>query len=281
MWTLDTALFLLINGGLRAGWLDALLAVVSAAGTGGLIFWLGLVAGFLAARGQARFTATLGMGTMLLVVALGEGLLKHLVERPRPWFELPLNAIHHLGPYPHTSSFPSMHTAAAFALAVVVGARHRRWRWPLLGFALLMGYSRIYVGDHYPLDVLAGAGLGTLCGVAMLLLGGRTVVRLRARRPAPATRPGAPAPPSPDLRIVTVGAPVSRPGERLLDRPVPIYTMKRNGAAPTRSGAPEDYEPVDVFLPRAERGQGTDEPRPSLDMLPFLQAPEPSEGTPN
>jgi undecaprenyl-diphosphatase len=66
------------------------------------------------------------------------------------------------------ASFPSSHTANNFAVAVVLAIFFRRWGWLYFLPAMLISYSRIYVGSHFPSDVLAAAVLGA--GVACLVL---------------------------------------------------------------------------------------------------------------
>ena len=63
-----------------------------------------------------------------------------------------------------TPSFPSGHTASSFAFANVMGTKYDRYQYPLLGYAALSGYSQMYVGNHYPSDVFAGALLGYSVG---------------------------------------------------------------------------------------------------------------------
>lgn len=67
-----------------------------------------------------------------------------------------------------TPSFPSGHTASSFAFANVMGAKYAKYKFPLLGYAALSGYSQIYVGNHYPSDVFAGALLGYSVGEVTL-----------------------------------------------------------------------------------------------------------------
>jgi membrane-associated phospholipid phosphatase len=85
---------------------------------------------------------------------------------------------------PHDHSFPSGHAATSFACATVLALAAPRLAIPLYLLAAAIAYSRVYVGVHYPLDVLAGALLGV--GVATALL---KLVRVRRRSP-PAPRPG-------------------------------------------------------------------------------------------
>jgi undecaprenyl-diphosphatase len=84
--------------------------------------------------------------------------VKVVVAHPRPFRVLPevVALIPDQGGY----SFPSMHTALTVAVAVSVLVHHRRLGLLLLLFALLVGISRIYVGVHYPVDVLVGGLIG-------------------------------------------------------------------------------------------------------------------------
>ena len=91
---------------------------------------------------------------------------KALVHRHRPF-------VHQLGPVTTTHSFPSGHTATSFACAVVLASLAPRLRVPLFVLAALIAFSRLYNGDHFPLDVLAGALLGSLVGVVVLRLSRR------------------------------------------------------------------------------------------------------------
>jgi undecaprenyl-diphosphatase len=75
---------------------------------------------------------------------------------------------------PGSPSFPSGHTATAFAAAAVVGAIYPRLRWPLYSVAALVGLSRIYLGVHFALDVAAGAILGLSIGLGLVWAGRKT-----------------------------------------------------------------------------------------------------------
>ena len=99
----------------------------------------GAIAALLAATGALGINALIGL----------------LWYRPRPYVAHP-GSVHLLVTHSADSSFPSDHAAAAFAIAVVLLIAHRRWGLLALAAAALTGYARVYVGDHYPTDVLAG-----------------------------------------------------------------------------------------------------------------------------
>lgn len=81
--------------------------------------------------------------------------LKLLFMRERPF--LAVDLLERVGPIPNGSSFPSSHTTFAFALAwMVFWMRKKKWILPAFGYAILVGISRMYLGVHYPSDVIAG-----------------------------------------------------------------------------------------------------------------------------
>ncbi len=104
--------------------------------------------------------------------------IKSLVGRARP--PLALSDVHALVPLPHDASFPSGHASSAFAAAVVLGAYAPRLRPILVTVATLVAISRVWLGVHYPSDVVAGAALGTT--IALLTLG--VIRRVRETRGA-------------------------------------------------------------------------------------------------
>ncbi len=130
-----------------------------------------------------RFPLGVGLGTISYLVAEGSStLLKGVFDRPRPPFADP--AVHPLVAVPHNGSMPSTHAASAFAASVAIGLVHPQARWPLLVLAALIAFSRVWLGVHYPSDVLVGAALGTTIAIAIWLLvtraGGRAF-RARGR----------------------------------------------------------------------------------------------------
>jgi membrane-associated phospholipid phosphatase len=100
-------------------------------------------------------------------------ILKHAFHRHRPSDNEPPNPNLWDGPYPFTSdytSFPSGHTATAFAIASVLAHGYKDKLWIVLSsysVATLVGFSRIYQGEHWASDVLVGAALGTFIGTTL------------------------------------------------------------------------------------------------------------------
>jgi undecaprenyl-diphosphatase len=113
---------------------------------------------------------------VVLAVAAADGiatLLKVAIGGTRPSDKGSLVTI------PHSHSFPSGHTAVAFAAAVVLSWLVPRAAPAFFVLALAIGYSRIYIGVHWPLDVVGGAVTGLVTALLLLAVARRRSVRLR------------------------------------------------------------------------------------------------------
>ncbi len=109
-------------------------------------------------RQKIYFFALAGLSVILARGIITE-IIRFFYERPRPFLTLQIQPLieHNL-----TSSFPSGHAAAFFALALAIFYFNRKWGWRCLIFSLLIGAARIFTGIHWPSDILAGAVIGLL-----------------------------------------------------------------------------------------------------------------------
>ncbi|CRH93058.1 Undecaprenyl-diphosphatase BcrC [Chlamydia trachomatis] len=129
-------------------------------GTGGAIFILiGLL--FLMFKQTRKLGANI-LISLVLSGLLGNLFLKPLINRVRPY-----NAVGRaiLVKPLKDGSFPSGHTYSAFATAFSAIYYNKKLGVGLLGFAALMGFTRLYLFVHYPTDVLGGVALGYVCAI--------------------------------------------------------------------------------------------------------------------
>lgn len=171
LWTagerMDAWIFLFFNlRGFRPKWLDQVMWLLTQLGNGVVVL---VGAGFLYWFGQRRLAVELVLGTLSLWLVVE--LVKAFTDRSRPYVLLEDARV--VGWREAGLSFPSGHTSQVFFLASFL--MRALGFTPFAGFALyavaaLVGLTRMYVGAHYPRDVLAGALLGTVWGVLIILV---------------------------------------------------------------------------------------------------------------
>ena len=158
---MDGGMLLWIQNHLRQEWLDPLVKAFTHLGDSGLL-WILLCFALLLFPKTRRAGGAVAAALILSLICTNM-LLKPLVQRTRPW--LVVEGLTALVAEHDMNSFPSGHTSAALAAATACwGTLPSKWRGIILALAVLMGLSRLYVGVHYPSDVLAGALVGAFCG---------------------------------------------------------------------------------------------------------------------
>ncbi len=141
--------------------LNKFMIVVTKLGNNGMI-WFTISIPFLLNK-EYRSIGVKMMLALLLSGFIGEILVKHIVARVRPTKFLLQEEM--LIKEPITYSFPSGHTSSSFAASCILASYFGSLSIPAFVFAVLMGFSRVYLRVHYPTDVLAGAVLGSLCSL--------------------------------------------------------------------------------------------------------------------
>ena len=180
--TIDAAILLFIQEVLRTELLNSIAVFYTHLGDAGMLLIICSV--ILLCFRPTRRAGLLALLAMLLGLLCNNVLLKQLVQRPRPY--LTVVGLHPLIAPPDPNSFPSGHSCAAFAAAVswlLSLPRQQRWIGATGAvMAALMAVSRLYVGVHFPTDVITGALVGSLCALAVYTLARRlTPPRLQGR----------------------------------------------------------------------------------------------------
>ncbi|CAA7600976.1 Phosphatidic acid phosphatase type 2/haloperoxidase [Acididesulfobacillus acetoxydans] len=160
--TMDGRLFNTVTRVWQNPFFDLIMPFLTRLGAGGLIWLFVAFALAVCGRGKGRKAAFLAMVALLLGWFFCDEVLKTLVARPRPF--LHWTNVRILADKPLQYSFPSGHTTTSFAPATVLFRKSKGIGVAALILAALIGFSRIYVGVHYPSDVAGGVVLGSLIG---------------------------------------------------------------------------------------------------------------------
>ena len=184
--------FLLVNHALQNPTFDRLMPLLSDKRAG--VYLAAALLPVLCLRRDRRMWPTIAVSVFAVALSdQGATLLKDLFQRTRPCHLIA--HVHLLSGCTSTFSLPSGHASNMFALAGVAWAAQARWRWPVLILAVGVAYSRVYLGVHYPGDVIFGAAWGAAMGWALAwgalrLLPARWLARGRqATVPAPVSHP--------------------------------------------------------------------------------------------
>lgn len=160
---LDTQLFLSINHLPHNLFFDLFFGFLTLIGSEGII-WLAIAAFLFWQRKDKKIFLPVSLAFFISITV--EFLLKNLIRRPRPQFVVPTTMV--LIDFTHSFSFPSGHAMLAFACAYILGIIDKKNTFAYYLLAVLISFSRVYLGQHYPSDVLAGAIFGVLIGFLSL-----------------------------------------------------------------------------------------------------------------
>jgi membrane-associated phospholipid phosphatase len=173
---LDEALLRMVID-LRWGPLTALMTLLSAWWVKGIVIAaIGALADWRRRPRSVPWSALLATAA-LLIASAASGLLKDVFDRVRPALAEP--GVTALVSLPGDASMPSGHAATAAAAAGVVALLHPRLRAPLAALVAAIALSRVYLGVHYPSDVIVGAALGLAIAWIVVALARRVVRRRR------------------------------------------------------------------------------------------------------
>ncbi|MFH2012922.1 MAG: phosphatase PAP2 family protein [Pseudomonadota bacterium] len=175
---LDRSIFFAINNGLSSQLFDGIMIIFSLFGSGYILAILIGAGLYIFDRGNLKRNYIIGIIAVLAGGVLVH-ILKEVVARPRPLEDMAdlilANKVHInivLEPLRH-SSFPSGDTQTAFGAAMFLAYTYRKYVTVLFLVAFITGISRIYVGVHYPSDVVVGAVIGILASFLVCYFGYR------------------------------------------------------------------------------------------------------------
>lgn len=175
--TFDDTVIHFINDNMRNAILDKIMEYISVLGNGGIL-WIGFSIAFILMGGEKRKIGFLMLASLAVEASVCNIVIKPAVGRIRPFdahhMEIIINK-------PRDYSFPSGHTAAAYAAAYSLYMSDKKKGKKMLCAATIMGFSRIYLLVHYPTDVIFGAVLGIICSFGVNKLYINKIVHNRSK----------------------------------------------------------------------------------------------------
>jgi undecaprenyl-diphosphatase len=164
LFNLDRVIFLFINGSLANPVTDAVMPLITNDNFLRIIYGLALVSLLIWGRKRFVWVVVFSLAVVALTDQSSSAWLKPIFERLRPCKTMDVHLLVGCGA---GYSFPSSHATNLFGQAFFFGLLFKKYLPYFLGFAFLVGVSRIFVGVHYPLDVIGGMILGGIEGAVM------------------------------------------------------------------------------------------------------------------
>lgn len=168
LYTVDRGVFLFLNRTLSNPVFDFVMPYITESDYWRipiLVIWLALM---IFGGKKGRIVALLVLIIITLSDQVSSSVIKSWVRRVRPCFEV--DGVRLLIRQSRSFSFPSSHASNMSAMATLFSVKYPRFKTIFISMAVLVAFSRIYVGVHYPSDILGGAVLGISCAVAVLFI---------------------------------------------------------------------------------------------------------------
>ena len=162
----DVSILLYIEDNMHSPITDKVMVIITSLGNGGAV-WIIIIA-LLMINKKYRAIGLMALGALILSTILGEGILKHVIQRIRPSADIP--AVNDLITKPLSYSFPSGHTTSSFAVAGVLAKYFKDYALEFYSLASLIAFSRLYLYLHYPTDILGGIVVGLICSGIIIYL---------------------------------------------------------------------------------------------------------------
>lgn len=180
---LDRAIFLFINVQLANPITDFCMPIITSDWVLRVLYGIAILLILWKGDRKLRLMVIFSGLTLALTDQVVANFLKHFFERPRPCLTLP--DIHLLVNCGSAFSMPSAHAANSFGQALLWGMRSKRLLPYMVMIAGVIALSRVFLGVHYPFDILVGAIVGGLIGLGMNLLGSYLIGRYATRPSKP------------------------------------------------------------------------------------------------
>ena len=168
LYSLDLTVFYFFNHTISTGFLDKFFSIITSVNNWYIAYLILLGIAFFKGGTKGKIAVITLIFLIIVTDQTGYRLLKELFERVRPCNALPdvITPVGCAGGY----SFPSNHALNNFAAAVLLLRIFPKYKWIFLITAILVSISRIYLGVHYPSDVLGGAIIGSVFGYVFSII---------------------------------------------------------------------------------------------------------------